>query len=167
MDFDKLLSHKRNRDNMDYQALPFLIYHDPPEEHNCSTKLPLMQDCHPQSTRVVLAEIRLPSWANCDSALKHEMLPTQPEPLSDLPHSDRLSSQEFKENFISKSMRALCLKTPPRKSLSPGLNTPSCAWPAKSNAPSSVSRLPPGLKHTPHIYTTQTSLCSPLSLFRT
>lgn len=106
----------------------FEIYQDPPDPHELLSSSPAI-DCvlsspsSPQRpTRVVLAEIKLPSWgveAHCNSALKHEML--LPQSQASLLADDVLSPslEEIKENLDSTSSDSRSLKTPPRMLSSP------------------------------------------------
>ncbi|OAV98732.1 hypothetical protein PTTG_09200 [Puccinia triticina 1-1 BBBD Race 1] len=110
---------------MDDDGPSFTIYQDPPDLHPPPSTAEPRRPLSP-STRPALAEIRLLSWANeahCDSALKHEMLSSQPDSSSEPPASPACAEdEESKENIDSRPVDAQSFKTPPRKLLSPAIN---------------------------------------------
>lgn len=141
---------RNGTDNMVDQRPSFEIYHDPPDEDGPSTKRkpPLLATRHPN--RLVLAEIQLPVWGTetqCGSALKHEVLASQPETSSQpgisSPGSSS-SSAETKENIPSRPLEP----SPSKKSRTfPTSGTISNGFPCtrptalSTSYPPSVSRL--------------------------
>lgn len=153
---------------MDDESPSFVIYHDPPEEEQSTT----VSACPPK--RAVFAEIKPTSCShevNYGSALKYEMLPSPSETLtlSELPPSGLLS-EDSKENIFLRSLRALCLKTPPRKVSSSGSKSSAtiyrtCTPPPKSKAPSALNH-PPEMKQASRVYTIHTPSTCSISPFR-